>query len=84
MKKDFRDFVNVKAKVNEETDDIEERIRKANENRINYFEIKQENGLRYDIPYLKVSDPLYYQKYCEYMKLKLENPAAFEKIMNWD
>lgn len=50
-----------------------------------YWNMKDpKNGHKYEIPMLLRSDPAYFFKYIDYMKLKISSPATFEKIINWD
>jgi len=50
-----------------------------------YFSTVDPNtGKRFDIPMLSTSDPNYFVKYVEYMKIREKNPTRFKKILNWD
>ena len=50
-----------------------------------YFNmIDPRSGLRYDIPLLSPTNPLYFTKYVHMMKLKEESPELFEKIIRWE
>jgi len=49
-----------------------------------YFNMTDEDGMRYDIPMLSPLNPGYYFKYVYYMKLKETSPETFNKIINWD
>jgi len=49
-----------------------------------YFNMKDRDGVRYDIPMLDTTDPEYYWKYISYMKTKVHTPMTFQKIINWD
>jgi len=49
-----------------------------------YNMLDTRNGLRYDIPMLMTTDPVYYFKYIRYMKLKEQSLDTFEKMLRWD
>lgn len=50
-----------------------------------YFNTKDpRSGFRYRIPMLREDTYEYFEEYVDYMKLRENNPALFEKIMNWD
>jgi hypothetical protein len=42
------------------------------------------NGMRFDIPMLNTTDPRYYYKYIDYMKMREQSPDTFEKVLSWD
>lgn len=49
-----------------------------------YYNMVNEHGHRYQIPYLNPTDPDYSVRYVEYMKMKEASPKLFQKIINWD
>lgn len=49
-----------------------------------YNMVNPDTGRRYDIPLLLASDPEYYEKYVNFMKLKVSSPGTFEKALRWD
>lgn len=42
------------------------------------------SGMRYNIPLLSSTDPGYFYRYVEFMKMKERSPNTFERVMNWD
>jgi len=49
-----------------------------------YWSMVNNGGYRYDIPMLMTSDPEYYDKYVNSMKMKEQSPDTFEKMLRWD
>ena len=50
-----------------------------------YWEMKEEStGERFDIPMLSKIDVMYRKKYISFMRLRVDDPAGFQKVMNWD
>ncbi len=50
-----------------------------------YFDlVDPRNGYSYDIPMLKRTDPAYFYRYVDYMKMKEQSPDTFEKMLRWD
>jgi len=49
-----------------------------------YYNIMNpETGERFDIPLLIKTNPSYYYKYINYMKIRERSPETFATIMNW-
>jgi len=65
-----------------QTQDPEEKKRLE---RAYYFNmVDPKSGLRYNIPMLLRSDPEYYYKYIDFMKMKERSSETFEKMLRWD
>ena len=88
----FRNFVDVDTTPNEQgqsTVEVEgEQSPKSFTNEVDrdnyYFNIKNpDTGERFDIPLLIKTNPSYYYKYINYMKIRERSPETFATIMNW-
>lgn len=79
-------FASVKLQKDEELFSyVQAKIKKLPNPDSYYFHmLDPRSGYRYDIPMLMRSEPAYFYKYVDYMKLKERSPDTFEKILRWD
>lgn len=79
-------FASVKLQKDEELFSyVQAKIKKLPNPDSYYFHmLDPRSGYRYDIPMLMSSEPTYFYKYVDYMKLKERSPDTFEKILRWD
>ena len=91
--KDFISFIN--NKKDQDQPSINENI--INEDELNYGGVANsadletlwntlnpETGMRFEIPMLKFMDNDYKLKYIEYMKMRQDDPEAFERVLQWN
>jgi len=78
--KNILSFEEYFKKINENLSIIQQDNRKE----IDYYNIiNPETGVRYDIPFLEVSDDEYVKKYSDFMKIKLEDEEKFKELLEW-